>query len=49
MIGLSQGCLSLLRIGAGNPSAELVSPLAMLANDPKTRLAALERYWAVGL
>jgi hypothetical protein len=49
LIGLSQGYLSRLRIGAGNPSAELVSHLAMLAHDPKTRLAELERYWAVGL
>jgi hypothetical protein len=49
LIGLSQGYLSRFRIGAGNPSAELVSHLAMLAHDPKTRLAELERYWAVGL
>ena len=47
LIGLSQGYLSRLRIGAGNPSAELVSHLAMLAHDPKTRLAELERYWAI--
>ena len=49
LIGLSQGYLSRLRIGAGNPSAELVSHLAMLAHDPKTRLAELERYWAVSV
>jgi hypothetical protein len=49
LIGLSQGYLSRLRIGTGNPSAELVSHLAMLAHDPKTRLAELERYWTVGL
>jgi hypothetical protein len=49
LLGLSQGYLSRLRIGAGNSSAELVSHLAMLAHDPKNRLAELERYWAVGL
>jgi len=49
LIGQSQGYLSRLRIGAGNPSAELVSHLAMLAHDPKTRLAELERYWAVSV
>jgi len=46
LLGLSQGYLSRLRAGAGNPSPELVSHLAMLARDPRARLAELERYWA---
>jgi len=44
---LEQGYLSRIRIGAGSPSEELVSHLAMLAHDPKNRLAERERYWAV--
>jgi len=46
LLGLSQGYLSRLRSGAGNPSPELVSNLALLAKDPKARLPELERYWA---
>lgn len=46
LLGLSQGYLSRLRSGSGNPSPELVSHLALIANDPKTRLSELERYWA---
>ena len=46
LLGLSQGYLSRLRSGGGNPSPELVSHLALLAGDPATRLAELERYWA---
>ena len=46
LLGLSQGYLSRLRSGGGNPSPELVSNLALLAQDPKTRLSELERYWA---
>lgn len=46
LLGLSQGYLSRLRAGAGTPSPELVSNLAMLAKAPKSRLAELERYWA---
>ncbi|HNI61644.1 MAG TPA: helix-turn-helix transcriptional regulator, partial [Pseudomonadota bacterium] len=35
LLGLSQGYLSRIRAGAGNPSPELVSHLALLAQDPK--------------
>ena len=45
LIGLSQGYLSRLRSGTGNPSPELVSHLALLAADPEKRLAELEEYW----
>lgn len=46
LLGLSQGYLSRLRSGAGSPSPELVSNLALLSKDPKARIAELERYWA---
>ena len=46
LLGLSQGYLSRLRSGAGHPSPELVSHLALLAQDPAKRLAELERYWS---
>jgi len=46
LLGLSQGYLSRLHAGAGNPSPELVSNLALLAKDPRLRLTELERYWA---
>lgn len=46
LLGLSQGYLSRLRSGAGNPSPELVSNLVLIAKDPKVRLLELERYWA---
>jgi hypothetical protein len=46
LLGLSQGYLSRLRSGAGNPSPELVSHLALIAKDPAVRLLELERYWA---
>ncbi len=45
-LGLSQGYLSRLRAGAGNPSAELVSNLALLSMDPRVRLQELEDYWS---
>jgi transcriptional regulator with XRE-family HTH domain len=47
LLGLSQGYLSRLRAGVSNPSAELVAHLAMLCQDPPTRLAELERFWAL--
>lgn len=46
LLGLSQGYLSRLRAGAGNPSPELVSHLALIAHDPAVRLQELDRYWA---
>ena len=45
LLGLSQGYLSRLRAGAGNPSSELVSNLALIANNPAERLAELVDYW----
>lgn len=45
LLGMSQGYLSRLRSGAGTPSPELVSLLALLAQDPKTRIQELELYW----
>ena len=45
LLGLSSGYLSRLRSGAGNPSPELVSNLALIAKDPQVRLLELERYW----
>ncbi len=47
LLGLSQGYLSRMRAGTGNPSPELVSHLATLCQDPATRLADLERFWAL--
>ena len=47
LLGLSQGYLSRMRAGTGNPSPELVSHLATLCQDPATRLADLERFWSL--
>ena len=46
-LGLSQGYLSRLRAGDGNPSPELVSHLGLLCQDPPNRLVELERFWAL--
>lgn len=46
LLGLSQGYLSRLRAGNGNPSPELVGHLALIAHDPPARLLELERFWA---
>jgi hypothetical protein len=46
LLGLSQGYLSRLLGGQGQPSAALVSQLAGLATDPQVRLRELEEYWA---
>lgn len=46
LLGLSQGYLSRLRAGAGTPSPELVSMLALLAEDPLIHLAQLRAYWS---
>ena len=45
LLQLSQGYLSRLRACVSNPSAELVANLAMLCQDPPTRLLELERFW----
>lgn len=42
LLGLSQGYLSRLAAGAGNPSAALVALLTLLANDP-SRIGELEQ------
>ena len=46
VLDLSHGYLSRLQAGDGVPSASLVSLLALLSSDP-TRMAELERYWAL--
>ena len=47
ILGLSQGYLSRLRAGAGNPSPELVSHLALLCDDAPRSLERLQRFWAL--
>lgn len=44
-MGLSQGYLSKLRSGDRDPSAELVSQLALISSDPKKRIKELVMYW----
>jgi hypothetical protein len=45
LLGISQGYLSRLRAGSGNPSPELISHLALIAHDPEVRLEELRRFW----
>ena len=45
VLGLSQGYLSKLRSGDRDPSAELVSQLALISRDPKKRINELVMYW----
>jgi hypothetical protein len=45
VLGLSQGYLSKLRSGNRDPSAELVSQLALISRDPKKRVKELVLYW----
>ena len=47
ILGLSQGYLSRLRAGAGNPSPELVSHLALLCHDAPRSLSRLQRFWTL--
>jgi len=47
LLGLSEGYLSHVDNERGNPSAQLVSALALVAEDPKHRLSELERLWSV--
>jgi hypothetical protein len=49
LLGLSQGYLSRLRSGSGNPSPTLVYTHVILALDPATRLAELEKFQADAL
>ena len=46
LLHLSHGYLSKLKNEAKAPSATLVGQLALLAADPKKRLAELERFWS---
>ena len=45
LLGLSQGYLSKLKSGDRDPSAELVSQLALISKDPKKRILELKVYW----
>ncbi len=45
ILGLSVGYLSRVRAKRGDASAQLVSTLALIAEDPKRRLIALDRVW----
>ena len=47
ILGLSQGYLSRLRAGTGNPSPELVSHLALLCHDAPRSLERLQRFWTL--
>ncbi len=47
LTGLSQGYLSRLLAGKGNPSPTLVALLLLLANAPEKRLVELSRCWAL--
>jgi len=46
LLGLSVGYISRLRSGRGDASAQVVSALALLAQDPKRRLKELVQLWA---
>ena len=45
LLGLSVGYLSRLRGRRGDASAQIVSALALLAQDPKRRLKELDQLW----
>ena len=47
MMGMSQGYFSRLRAGAGNPSPELVSHLALLCDNAPRSLERLQRFWTL--
>lgn len=46
LLGLSVGYISRLRAGRGDASAQVVSALALLAQDPKRRLKELDQLWS---
>ena len=46
LLGLSVGYISRLRSGRGDASAQVVSALALIAQDPKRRLKELDQLWA---
>jgi hypothetical protein len=45
VLGLSVGYLSRLRARRGDASAQLVSALALIAEDPERRISALDHVW----
>jgi hypothetical protein len=45
LLGLSIGYLSRVRSKRGDASAQLVSALALIAEDPKRRLSELDHVW----
>jgi DNA-binding transcriptional regulator YiaG/ribosomal protein L40E len=45
LLGVSPGYLSKLKRGRRQPSAEIVSMLALVSKSPKRRLAELERFY----
>lgn len=45
-LGLTRGYLSRIRAGAKAPSAGLVADLALIAVDPRRRLAELQVFWS---
>jgi hypothetical protein len=45
VLGLSIGYLSRVRSKRGDASAQLVSVLALIAEDPKRRLSELDHVW----
>jgi hypothetical protein len=45
LLGLSAGYLSRVRTRRGDPSAQLVSALSLIAQDPRRRLKELDRVW----
>lgn len=46
LLGLSVGYISRLRSGRGDASAQVVSALALLAQDPMRRMKELDQLWA---
>jgi len=45
ILGVSPGYLSKLKRGRRNPSAEMVSALALVSASPKRRLAELDKFY----
>jgi DNA-binding transcriptional regulator YdaS (Cro superfamily) len=45
LLGVSPGYLSKLKLGKRQPSAEIVSMLALVSKSPKRRLAELARFY----
>jgi hypothetical protein len=45
LLGVSPGYLSKLKLGKRQPSAEIVSMLALVSRSPKRRLAELDKFY----